>query len=39
VAGGEQRVLADVAALEQMAANRMFTSIDDQYSAFFASGG
>ena len=39
VEGGEQRVLADVAALEVMAANRMFTSLDDQYSSFFASGG
>lgn len=39
VPGREQRVMADVAALEVMAANRMFTSLDDQYSAFFASGG
>ena len=38
VRGGEQRVMADVAALEVMAANRMFSSLDDQYSEFFASG-
>ena len=38
VTGGEKRILADVAALEVMAANRMFTSLDEQYSAFFASG-
>src|SRR5688500_9560414 len=38
VEGGEQRVMADVAALEVMASNRMFTSLDEQYSAFFASG-
>ena len=30
VEGGERRVLADIAALEVMAANRMFTSLDDQ---------
>jgi hypothetical protein len=34
--GGESRVLADVAALEVMAANRMFISLDEQYQAFFA---
>ena len=38
VEGGEQRILADVGALEVMASNRMFTSLDDQYSEFFASG-
>ena len=39
IPGGEQRVMADVAALEVMAANRMFTSLDEQYSEFFASDG
>lgn len=39
VPGGEKRVLADVAALEIMAANRMFTSLDEQYSEFLASDG
>ena len=34
--GGESRALADVAALEVMAANRMFTSLDEQYQAFLA---
>lgn len=38
VEGGEQRILADVGALEVMASNRMFTSLDEQYSEFFASG-
>jgi hypothetical protein len=37
IEGGECRGLADVAALEVMAANRMFTSLDEQYQAFFAS--
>lgn len=32
VPGGEQRVLADVATLEVMAANRMFVTLDDQWS-------
>lgn len=32
VPGGEQRVLADVATLEVMAANRMFVSLDEQWS-------
>jgi hypothetical protein len=36
VPGGEKRVIADVAALEIMAANRMFSSLDEQYSEFFA---
>ena len=36
IEGGESRVLADVAALEVMAANRMFISLDEQYQAFFA---
>ncbi|HJR46041.1 MAG TPA: hypothetical protein VJ927_10600 [Actinomycetota bacterium] len=35
--GGEQRVLADVATLEVMAANRMFASLDDQCAEFLAS--
>lgn len=39
IEGGEKRVLADVAVLEVMAANRMFTSLDEQYSEFFASDG
>lgn len=30
VTGGERRVLADVATLEAMAANRLFTSLDDE---------
>jgi hypothetical protein len=30
VPGGEERVLADVATLEVMAANRMFRSLDEQ---------
>ena len=38
IEGGEQRLLADVGALEVMASNRMFTSLDQQYSEFFASG-
>jgi hypothetical protein len=33
VQGGECRVLADVSALEVMAANRMFTSLDEQCAA------
>lgn len=33
VPGGEQRVLADVATLEVMASNRMFVSLDEQWSA------
>jgi len=37
IEGGECRVLADVAALEVMAANRMFNPLDDQYAAFFSS--
>jgi hypothetical protein len=36
IEGGECRALADVAALEVMAANRMFTTLDEQYQAFFA---
>ena len=35
--GGECRAIADVTALEVMATNRMFTSLDDQYQTFFAS--
>jgi hypothetical protein len=35
--GGECRALADVAALEVMAANRMFMTLDEQYQTFFAS--
>lgn len=38
-AGGEQRILADVATLEVMAANRMFASLDDQCAEFLASEG
>lgn len=34
--GGEGRALADVTALEVMATNRMFTSLDDQFQTFFA---
>ena len=30
IEGGERRVLADISALEVMAANRMFTSLDEQ---------
>jgi len=37
VPGGEPRVLADVATLEVMAANRMFRSLDDQCASFLAS--
>jgi hypothetical protein len=37
VAGGEQRVLADVETLEVMAANRMFESLDDQCASFLSS--
>ena len=37
VPGGEQRVMADVATLEVMAANRMFASLDDQCAEFLAS--
>lgn len=37
IEGGEYRVLADVSALEVMAANRMFNPLDDQYAAFFSS--
>lgn len=33
VPGGEKRVLADVATLEVMAANRMFVPLDEQWSA------
>lgn len=33
IEGGERRVLADVATLEVMAANRMFASLDDQCAA------
>lgn len=33
VPGGERRVLADVATLEVMAANRMFVPLDEQWSA------
>lgn len=33
VPGGEQRVLADVATLEVMAANRMFAPLDEQWWA------
>lgn len=33
VPGGEQRVLADVATLEVMAANRMFAPLEEQWSA------
>lgn len=36
VPGGEQRVLADIATLEVMAANRMFDSLDDESAAFLA---
>lgn len=33
VPGGEQRVLADIATLEVMAANRMFVPLDEQWLA------
>lgn len=36
IAGGEQRVLADVETLEVMAANRMFDSLDDQCASFLS---
>lgn len=36
VPGGEQRVLAEIATLEVMAANRMFDSLDAESAAFFA---
>lgn len=36
VPGGEARILADVSALEVMAANRMFSSLDDQCAALLA---
>lgn len=36
IPGGQSRAEADVTALEVMATNRMFTSLDDQYQTFFA---
>ena len=36
VPGGERRVLADVEALEVMAANRMFASLDEQCAGFLS---
>lgn len=38
VEGGERRVLAEVATLEAMAANRMFASLDEQWAALHDSG-
>lgn len=38
VPDGEHRIMGEVGVLEVMAANRMFSSLDDQYSEFFASG-
>lgn len=35
--GGEACLLADVATLETMAANRLFSSLDDQWARMFAS--
>lgn len=37
VTGGEQRVRNDISVLEVMASNRMFRSLDDEYSSFFES--
>lgn len=36
IPGGEERLLADVATLETMAANRFFTSLDEQCAALLA---
>jgi hypothetical protein len=36
IPGGEQRALADVAALEVMAANRMFATLDEQCAALLS---
>jgi len=36
IEGGEIRILADVAALEVMAANRMYDSLDDQCAALLS---
>jgi hypothetical protein len=39
VPGGEKRVLADVATLEVMAANRVFGSLDEKYAALLGREG
>lgn len=39
VPGGERSLLADVATLETMAANRLFSSLDDQCERMLASEG
>ena len=39
VPGGEQRVLGDVAVLEVMAANRMFSNFEDELATFFRPAG
>ena len=39
VPGGEARVLADVDALEMIAAGRMFDSLEEEYAALFPSDG
>ena len=38
IPGGEKRVMAEVAVLEAMAANRMFTSLDEECARFLSSG-
>ena len=39
IPGGERRVLADIDALEVIAGGRMYVSLDEEYAAFFATGG
>lgn len=39
IPGGEQRVLADVDALEVIAGGRMFVSLDEEFAAFFPAEG
>lgn len=38
IEGGERRLLADVATLEAMAANRMFDALDEEAAALLARG-
>lgn len=38
IPGGEQRVMGDVAVLEVMAANRMFSTFEDEFATFFRAG-
>lgn len=37
IPGGEQRLKAEIAVLEVMAANRMFGAFDEEYESFFRS--